>query len=586
MKRLLYFLVLFLFLCVPIQVFGYTEVHYVTQGGVGSQTGRSWDDSWSVSAFNTSGNWSVNNAIDGKIGPNDVVYFSGTITTRLDLKGSGAAGYPITLDGYEAGDCNPIANGSCPGATVTGGLEQSQINHYLTFQDFNITTTKWQYYRQNGESTNLKWLRNNFDNFNGVMLAVTTFWTGTSGSYFWFEGNRFGNYALNSDVAGGINFIDVDHLVIRGNYFTGHNGIGSSSNVLEFHECSGVLVEYNHTDSVINQGNTAPWSFKEMGNQNVIIRFNKFRSREERALTAINPNSIDWFIYCNYFYQDTYSYNVNGKNVTTPSGLPNMTYGMDIFDAPQNINVWSNIFLNHNHAGIITWWRDMSSIGFPPPGPHIKNVKIYNNTFANNGGMISPNLNLTGISFNDDGATGVIVKNNIFSNNRPTRPERVQIYHSTTEVIQEHNTYFHSGGTPTVYLLGEEITIPTLQSSYYREDDSPAGVVANPGLNADGTLNGTHINNGADLAGLAGSLTIHGTTYNMYWQTALHPSTDWSGQPSASKIITADQGANGEGWERGAYVYIEGEEEDLIQPGIIFMMELEQDDKNLLSWRR
>ena len=530
----------------------YTEAHYVTQGGAGSYTGRSPGNAWSLSNFNNIANWSTSKAADSKIGPNDVVYFSGTITTRLDLKGSGTSGNPITLDGYESGNCNPIANGSCPGATVTGGLEQSQINHYLTFQDFNITTTNWQYYRRGGASTNLKWLRNNFDNFNAHMLAVTSFWEGASGSYWWFEGNRFGNYALTSNPPGGINFCTVNNLVIRGNYFTGHNGVALSSNVLEFHHCTEVLVEYNHTDSVINQGNTAPWAFKEPWNYNVIVRFNKFRTREERALGVAPWPSSGFFVYGNYFYQDTWSYKVNYKYVLTPSGPPNAAYGMDIFDGAANVNVWSNIFANHTHAGLMLWWA--SGRGFDDK--RIQNIKIYNNTFYNNAINGGNWLDQTGLSIGDAGATGIIVKNNIFSNNRPTTSDRRQINNQIgSNLTLEHNTYFHSGGAPVVWHFSADRTIPVLQSSYQREDDSPTGVVVNPGLNTNMTLNGTHINNGANLSGLAGSLTIHGTAYNMYWQTALHPSTDWSGQPSASKIITADQGVHGSGWERGAYVY-------------------------------
>ncbi len=514
------------------QANAYTETHYVTQDGKGSKNGRSMANAWSVAQFNTSGNWSSAKAVDNKIGPDDVVYFFGTITTRLDLKGSGIAGNPITLDGYETGDCNPIANGSCSGATVTGGLENTQPNHYLIFQDFNIKKERWTFLKRVSESTNLKWLRNNWDDSNTNHLTASAWLGGPVGFYWWFEGNRFGNYALTSDPPGGVNFGEVHHLVLRGNLFTGHNGIAQSSNMIEFHQCVNVLVEYNYVDCTINQGNSGNLSFKEHGNQNAIVRFNKFRTIKEAALGFGWPTTEHIFVYGNYFYQDA------------PS--ESHTIGLMIHDGATKVNIWSNIFAGHNNPGLAMWYRTKS----------IENVKIYNNTFYNNATASENAIDRAGLSIGDGGATGIIVKNNIFSNNKPTAPDRRQINNQIgTNLTLEHNTYYHSGGAPTVYHLSGDRTISTLQINYGREEDLPAGVVANPGLNENLTLNGTHINNGANLSGLAGSLTIHGTTYNMYWQTALHPSTDWSGQPSPAKIKTADQNSHGSGWERGAYAY-------------------------------
>ena len=530
----LIFRMLFFICLLPSFAYGYTETHYVTQDGAGSKTGRSLFNAWAVSQFNNSSNWSANVAVDGKIGPNDVVYFSGTITTRLDLKGSGTAGNPITLDGYEAGDCNPIANGSCPGATVPSGLSPTQGFNYVTFQDFNITTTLWSFWSYS--YNHLKFLRNNWDSANSAHIAMS----GTM-SYLWFEGNRFGNYALNYNAAQGVNFYGVHHIVLRGNYFTGHNGIANSSNKIEFHQCTNILYEYNWADSLTKQGNGSAVVFKEDGNQNAIVRFNKFVTIRRGALDISFPTTTSFFVYGNYFYRDPSNY--------TEHAIP-----LEVYDAATNVNIWSNVIMNYSTAGIVMWWRTLTAYGYPDT-VRIKNIKIYNNTIHNNAMNGVQALDQTGLSINDSGATGIIVKNNIFSNNRPTTSDRRQINNQIgSNLTLEHNTYFHSGGAPVVYHFGGDRTIPTLQSSYQREDDSPAGVVANPGLNTDGTLNGTYINNGANLSGLAGSLTIHGTTYNMYWQTALHPSTDWSGQPSESKIITADQNGYA-AWQRGAYVY-------------------------------
>lgn len=534
----------------------YIESHYITQSGAGSKTGRNLDNAWSVTDFNTSGNWAGTATEDSKIGPGDVVYFSGTITTQLSPKGSGTAAYPIVLDGYGAGDCNPIADGSCGGATVTGGMDMaSNAKSYLTFQDFNISTGNWNFTTgvSNSACTNIKILRNNFNEANGAFLIASVTSSSHLGpSYFWFEGNRFYNYGKTTDVPGAINFQNMQHLVMRGNYFTGNNGVGTSSNMLEFHQCVNVLVEYNNTDCYVNQGNTAPWSFKEYGNQNVIIRFNKFgihpQAQTSRSLTALWPASSDWYIYGNYFYQVN---EVSGRTA----------YAFDIFDGANNINIWANIFRDHDKSCLPIWYASgrQGSSENPPwsynPPRRVHTVKIYNNTFHNNGTKAESFLDQTGLSIGDTAATGIIVKNNIFSNNRPNSSTRRQISNQIgSNLTLEHNTYFHTTGAPVIYHSGSDRTVATLQSSYSMEDDSPAGAVANPGLNADMTLDGTYINNGANLSGTVGTVTVHGTTYTMYWQTALHPMTDWSGQPSSSKIITANQNDFGS-WERGAYVY-------------------------------
>jgi hypothetical protein len=328
---------------------------------------------------------------------------------------------------------------------------------------------------------------------------------------------------------------------MRGNYFTGNNGIASSSNMLEFHQTRYVLFEYNNVDHFLNQGNTAPLSFKEYGNKDVIVRFNKLWTNKDRAMGWNWPESSGLYLYGNYFY---------GSGNTHPN-----VYAFDMFDGATNANVWSNIFRDHSLGGILVWYGAGRQPQYSPER-RVQNLKVYNNTFHNNATGGGAYLDRTALSIGDTAATGIIVKNNIFSNNRPSESDRRQISNQIgSNLALEHNTYFHSGGSPTVYHFGADRTIATLQGSYQREDDSPAGAVANPGLNANGTLNGTHINNGANLSGLVGSVTVHGTAYNMYWQTALHPSTDWTGQPSAAKIITADQTAHGVGWERGAYVY-------------------------------
>ena len=66
----------------PAQVHAIEKVNYITQNGGGSKTGRSLANVWAILNFNTA-NWSINRAVDGKIGSDDVVNFYGTFTERI-----------------------------------------------------------------------------------------------------------------------------------------------------------------------------------------------------------------------------------------------------------------------------------------------------------------------------------------------------------------------------------------------------------------------------------------------------------------------------------------------------------------------
>lgn len=104
-KRALSFVLLTLIPAVTALAF--TETFYIAQGGDGSSpkagnTATAWD----ADDFSNSSNWAGSDAVDGKIGPNDLVVFlgaSGTLTGSggevLKLHRSGLSGRPITLRG-------------------------------------------------------------------------------------------------------------------------------------------------------------------------------------------------------------------------------------------------------------------------------------------------------------------------------------------------------------------------------------------------------------------------------------------------------------------------------------------------------
>ena len=93
------------FLCAVNLSFGYTETFYVCHGGDGSQPETdACATAYDAADFSTVGNWDTDDQDDGKIGPNDIVYFKddgGDIRgEQLNIKQSGLSGLPITIDEY------------------------------------------------------------------------------------------------------------------------------------------------------------------------------------------------------------------------------------------------------------------------------------------------------------------------------------------------------------------------------------------------------------------------------------------------------------------------------------------------------
>ena len=85
--------------CVAAATPAWAEDLYVSQSGTGS--GTSCTSPRSSSWFNTASNW-ANPKQDGKIGPADVVYLCGPLTTDLTLQGNGSSGSYVTVDGSSA----------------------------------------------------------------------------------------------------------------------------------------------------------------------------------------------------------------------------------------------------------------------------------------------------------------------------------------------------------------------------------------------------------------------------------------------------------------------------------------------------
>ena len=103
---------------------------YLAQSAAGAGNGADCGDAKAVSFFNSSANWGSGS---GKIGPGVTVDLCGTISTGLEVQGSGTAGNPITV--Y----WEPGATMSAPtwSTQPNGAAISTDNNSYLTFNGGN-----------------------------------------------------------------------------------------------------------------------------------------------------------------------------------------------------------------------------------------------------------------------------------------------------------------------------------------------------------------------------------------------------------------------------------------------------------------
>ena len=112
MKKL--FIAILLFLVLPGWGFGYTETFYVCEGGDGTLPETdACATAWDIDDLNSSGNLDIDDADDGNVGPNDIVYFKddGGVFQNTDIYRltPGLNGKPITFKAYP-GDTPIIDN--------------------------------------------------------------------------------------------------------------------------------------------------------------------------------------------------------------------------------------------------------------------------------------------------------------------------------------------------------------------------------------------------------------------------------------------------------------------------------------------
>lgn len=107
------------------------ETIYVSDQGSGTGSGADVSNYMSIAGFNTAGNWDIDVANDGKIGPGDTVQFAGTITNQAIIQGSGTSAAWITLSLGSSQFAHPAwgANGAITDGTT---IEYIIINGPMT----------------------------------------------------------------------------------------------------------------------------------------------------------------------------------------------------------------------------------------------------------------------------------------------------------------------------------------------------------------------------------------------------------------------------------------------------------------------
>lgn len=538
MKKLLLTLFLASFLLIPTLAFAAAETHYCTQSGAGTGDGSSAGNAFSVAAFNTASNWDTNVDTDnGKIGPGDTVYFSGTITTTVTPKGLGVSGDYITLDGYEAGDCDPLIAACSSSAIISGGDGITASTHingndYLYIQDFRFTNGRVTVYSETTAATDyVTFRRNLFYDADGTAFTSAKASSTSNLSNITFEYNKFIDFGSSYNASENINFGDINNLVIRYNVM-GRTGATaeSSANTSAFHQCNGVLFEFN---DVYGDNMDTGAAFKEYGNQNCIVRFNKFHDIDGYGLTFNWATTENIYVYCNIFHDNQIGYSN--------------------FDGAHDCYTWSNIFYNNLYYGFWTWERGQGIVD---------DIFFYNNTMAGDGTSDVSNLYPARTAVSLSAGTDLTFKNNIFYDNRPNASTYNQFYEGIASTpALEHNSYFHTAGTASIYWGGAYKTLAEMQT-LTKEDDAPAGAIEDPNFTTPGsnvyTLLSTSpcINNGANLGGVIATVTIQGVPYAMDLRDAFLPGLDMSSDdPRAWTVNIGKQSDYGSGWERGAFIY-------------------------------
>jgi len=558
------------------------DTHWVTQTGDGGSDGTSLLDAFSVAQFNNSANWDTDVDDDDKIGPGDTVYFSGTFTTKVKIPENygGTAGNYITLDGYEGGTCNPVEDGDnlssavlspCTGASVDCYGLHLEDTRYIIVQDFKIGPAYVGIFSVNDsgrENSNILIRRNMIANTTNYGSQFTWDEADPWGDFLTIggapgEGNYYSNTChTNTNHSLGINYVNdcnISYNKIENDKGNGDYVIYHSHNSISVHTCERVLVEHNYIYGALGQAGIALKEYGGIGGAycNTVVRYNMIRDNVLHSISggslgyginlASSENRNHEYIYCNMFYNN---------------GL-----GISIIRDPFHIYMWSNVIIESRGWGGV--------FGCAAAGDDCKAHDVYfiNNTVAESN-LSYTNATMTGMYIytgwdGDAGEESTFLKNNIFFNNRTyagTDPYQIYMLSAKERYINlEHNLYYMTADTPTLYYSSAENTLATTQG-YGWEDDSPAGEIADPDFtdytNNDYTLGGGHVESAATITGPSIATPFSIANYNgdqifhsdeLSFSIAIDPATTNFFATPLPEVYTKDRGADD--WSHGAYGY-------------------------------
>jgi len=541
MKRILTLTTLLILL---LPVWAMAADYTVTQTGAGAD--------YSVAQFN---------ALTGTGYAGDTFYFSGTITSTIQIEGlSGTPGNYITLDGWSGGDCDPVKNRSCPGAAVvsrprvkTSGIEYNGINlincSYIAVQDFEITNGWAGIFFIGGltaRATHVTVRRNYIHNTYGVGIqqtrnAATS--TGMGVNYVTIGGALGdGNLVYDTseyaeDPATTLNTHNLgvhrtNDCIISYNEIgnpAGDQDLTDKCNVISVNTSERVLIEYN---KIYNPHGEAGVVFKEGGGNDKICRFNEvYGAALNGGISVIcgGGTIARVYIYGNWVHD-------SGE-------------GTQLYRNYDDVYIWANIYSDMVRRGVDCSYESGTSQG---------DVYVYNNTFVRCGETGEPQPGA--LRMYGSYPLNVRIKNNIFDNNDDTHYGQVFVFAGLEKYLtaMSYNIFNYTGRTPTAYYNSGYRDVDYLNSigKFSNNTDQDPGFVDSRGDNFRLQSTSPARNTGADLSGLAGSVTVQGVVYNMYWDDCLDPNnTDWSTSPPTVATKKQDDYVS---WEKGAYIYTGG----------------------------
>ena len=557
MKKLIFIIAILLSTSLA---FGAT--YHITQTGAGGQTGADEANADTIAEFNLD---NINNGATG-MDAGDTIYFYDTITTGIRPPVSGTSGGgDITLDGYAGGDCDALADSyTCTSAILAPAGNQSALLlldsvDYITVQDFRATGggTSTLIGANDSEKTDISdyitFQRNYFYDAGKNLFSFGRN-SGYDGSnYITVEENKMAGYGKTTDSANGIRFYFVEDLIVKNNIFAGGGASNcASDNVIEVYSTDGAIFENNIIYGAYKQAGIA---IKEPGwapNENLIVRFNKIHDNGDKDDEArgiyVGNYATSIYIYGNFIFNDT-------------SAGDGSDYGIDPNRGANYIYIWSNIIVGFDRMAIWIWTNQKD--GDPR---NVHHIYMYNNTIAYNSTDIVDDdaFTWTGMSFSNNSGSNYFFKNNLMYNNRPNASTYHQWATISTalngDIDTDYNTFYHGSGTANWWYDNGARALATMQAEpYVLETNSN---IADPSFNDpdgtdnvvgteddDYTLDGTYVDNGADLSQCFG-VTIQGVYYQPCIDDALDPdNTDWTTTPPTVATVKRDVYS----WDRGAY---------------------------------